>query len=152
MIRFTAPVRSRTTRGGWDGVDDSASAGSAAHVAFVQQIQALFGVTGVDANGDPFNEGWALSNQAGFTSRPFNTLVLTANPDLGRVACSTVGFNTFQNPVNNFAACRFDYNQHYDFIGAWLARPNPAAVPEPASMILVASGLLAAARRRFKKH
>jgi len=152
MIRFTAPVRSRTTRGGWDGVDDSASAGSAAHVAFVQQIQALFGVTGVDANGDPFNEGWALSNQAGFTSRPFNTLVLTVNPDLARVACSTVGFNTFQNPVNNFAACRFDYNQRYDFIGAWLARPNPAAVPEPASMILVASGLLAAARRRFKKH
>src|SRR5207249_3671396 len=52
--------------GGWDGVDDSASVvGSAAHLPFVQQMQSLFGVTGLmgPSPGElTFNEGWALTS------------------------------------------------------------------------------------------
>jgi hypothetical protein len=145
-------VEAMYTSGGWDGVDDTAIAGNPAHKAFVLSMQSLFGVTGTEfGTGNPFNEGWALTSIPNRVSRPFN--VLSANA--GRVACTTLGFNTFTAPVNNFASCRMDYDQKFDYIGAYLVR-NPTAqatVPEPATLILLSSGLAAVGcrRRRGKK-
>jgi hypothetical protein len=137
-------VEAMYTNGGWDGVDNSASAGTAAHLAFVQLMQSLFGVTGAESNGNPFNEGWALTSIANLVSRPFNTL--ESSDTLGRVACTTSGFNAFTN-VNVFSGCRMDFDQRYDFIGAYLVRES-SVVPEPSTLLLLGSGLLAAVLRR----
>ena len=83
QIATLAQVEAMYTSGGWDGVDDSANAGSVGHAAFVQSMHNLFGVTG--GGNAPFNEGWALSPVANIVSRPFNTFdgvlgVLRAQP------------------------------------------------------------------------
>jgi hypothetical protein len=150
-IATLAEVEAMYASGGWDGVDDSANpAGLLAHAAFVQNMHNLFGVTGTESPvPNPFNEGLALT-EPGFAARLFNTLLLNgAAPDTGRVACTTVGYTVFQNPVNSFSSCRTDYTFEFDRAGLWLVRDSQTApVPEPATLLLLGAGLAAAGARR----
>ena len=154
-IATLSEVETLFTDGGWNGVDDSANTGSVGHLAFVTQMQSLFGVTGT--SGTPgetlFNEGFALTNVANRVSRPFLTLSTDlAGAPAGRVACTTSGFNTFTN-VNIFTGCRMDFIQKFTFVGTYLARPTERTVPEPTMVALLGlglAGLSVVARRRIR--
>jgi hypothetical protein len=144
QVATLSQVEAMYTSGGWDGVDDSASVGNAAHLAFVTQMIALFGQVGTGADG-PFTEGFAIAPDANRVARLFDTLV-TPPGTLGRVACTTDGYITF-TAVNTTAGCRADYDWAVNFSGTFLVR-DAASVPEPATLVLLGSGLLAAAARR----
>ena len=75
-IATLSEVETLFTDGGWNGVDDSANTGSVGHLAFVTQMQSLFGVTGTSTSpGESlFNEGFAFTSVANLVSRPFLTL------------------------------------------------------------------------------
>jgi PEP-CTERM motif len=134
-------VESLFTAGGWDGIDDTGTGGTVGHLTFVNSMRALLGSTS-----GTFTEGWALSSVLNQASRPF-----LADPGngLGRVACTTAGFNAFPTPINSFNSCRMDYDQSFPFIGAFLVRNT---VPEPGTLILLGSGLAAIGVRWLARH
>lgn len=121
------------THAGWDGIDASATSGSAANLAAVQLLISLLGQTGV--SGTPgelaFTEGFALAS-ASTLARQFSTI--SQGGVAGRVACTTSGYNTFSN--TDFSGCRATFDQSYGFAGVYLVR-EIAHVPEPGTLALL---------------
>lgn len=122
---------------GWDGVDASATSGSAANLAAVQSLISLLGQTGVSgAPGElDFTEGFALAD-ASTLARQFSTL--SQNGAAGRVACTTSGYNSFPN--TDISGCRATFDQSYGFAGVYLVR-EIASVPEPGTLALLGISL-----------
>jgi hypothetical protein len=139
VVATLAQVELLLTHAGWDGIDASATSGSAANLAATQSLIALLGQVGV--SGSPgetaFTEGFALNG--GVLARQFSTI--SQNGVAGRIACTTAGFNAFAN--TDTSGCRGTFDQHQDFTGIYLVRRTAAPnVPEPVTLGLLGLGLV----------
>jgi len=126
------------THAGWDGIDASATTGSAANLAATQLLISLLGQVGI--SGSPgesaFTEGFALNG--GMLAHQFNTI--SQSGAAGRIACTTAGFNSFPN--TDTSGCRATFDQHFAFSGVYLVRETVGStVPEPATLALLGLGL-----------
>jgi PEP-CTERM motif len=150
QIATLAQTEAMMVSGGWNGGDDTFTTGAVAHHTFVINMISLFGQVGTGADG-PFTEGFALTTP-GLAARVFMTQIIP-NDTLGRVACTTAGY-AVATGTDTTAGCRASYDWAVPFSGTFLVRPAgpAAAVPEPATLVMLASGLLAVgvARRRAR--
>jgi hypothetical protein len=83
-----------------------------------------------------------------------NGFVRTGQGNFTGALASCAGNGSFEDVSGALPGCQRDNHWAFDILNvasAVVVPPNQTAVPEPASMILVGSGLIAALRRRSRK-